>query len=343
MRMVPLGLCGMLMLCACSGNDDAGRQPTPSVLVTTVPSRQGSAPVWLTAFGSATPSTTATQTLSLSQPGQVTRLAVTAGAEVKAGQALLVFAVQPSVLSGYEAAVTTLTSALGQRDTTAQLLAQQLATRDQLVQADKSVADARAALEAMRREGAGDAVQTLRAPFDGIVTAIPIAQGDRTQPGAALVSVARKGAIIVTVGIDPASRDQVRPGQVVRLTNLGGSAHASGRVLRVDAQLNAVTHLVDVDVAVPDGALLVGAPFQADIATGISRGWLVPHAAVVTAGDSARVFQVIAGKARAVDVHVLQTTAAQDVVGGALDPRAALIVDGAYQVEDGSAVRQAAR
>ncbi|WP_298691323.1 efflux RND transporter periplasmic adaptor subunit [uncultured Sphingomonas sp.] len=335
---------GLIMVGGCSGSEDAGQQPTPSVQVTTVPARQGSATLWLTAFGSATPSTTATQTLSIAQPGQVTRLAVTAGATVKAGQALLLFAVQPSALSGYEAAVTTLATARKQRDTTAQLLGQQLATRDQLAQADKGVADARAALEAMRREGAGDAVQTLRAPYDGIVTAIPVAQGDRTQPGAALLTVARQGAILVTVGVDPAARDQVHPGAAVRLTDLGGTAApAAGHVLRIDGQLNPATHLVDVDVTVAKGALLVGAPFQADIATGASNGWLVPHAAVVTSGDSARVFQVVGGKAHAIDVHILQTSAAQDVVAGTLDPRAALIVDGAYQVEDGGAVRQAAR
>ena len=66
----------------------------PAVLVTAVRPHQGSAPVWLTAYGSATPSTTATHTLSVSQPGQVTRLAVTAGASVGAGQPLLIFAVQ---------------------------------------------------------------------------------------------------------------------------------------------------------------------------------------------------------------------------------------------------------
>ena len=343
MRTIAVLTGGLLLLTSCSDGADNSNQPTPSVLVTTIQPRQGSTPVLLTAYGSATPSTVGTQTLSVQQPGQVVRLATTAGAAVRAGQPLVVFAVQPSALSGYEAAATTLTTALKQRDTTAQLLGQQLATKDQLAQADKAVVDARAALNAMQREGAGQAVQTVRAPLDGIVTAIPVAQGDRTQPGAALITIARQGAIVVTVGINPDQRAQARAGQSVRLTSMNGGGATSGNVLRVDSQINPTTHLVDVDIHASTSQLLIGAPFQADIVVGTTEGWTVPHNAVVTGGDGPHVFQVAAGKAKAIAVHILQTDATQDVVSGSLDPHAALIVDGAYQVQDGDLVRQAPR
>lgn len=340
MRGGPVFTATLLLLAGCGSG--GGDQPADSsVAITTIPARQGSAPRWLTAYGSATPATNGTATLSVNQPGQVVALAVTPGAPVKAGQPIATFAVAPSALSGFEAATTTLATAIRQRETTAQLLTQQLATRDQLGQADKAVADAQAALSALRREGAGQSVQTLRAPFDGVVTAIPVAIGDRTQPGAALATIARQGAIVVTVGIDPAARDQIHSGAAARLARLGGAGNAplAGSVVRVDGQLNPVTRLVDADIGFPAGALLNGEAIKVEIATGTSRGWLVPHAAVVSSGDKASVFQVEGSKARAVPVTVVQTGTDQDVVAGALDARRPVIVDGAYQVEDGGAVR----
>ena len=333
----PLSLLATIALAGCGS--ELPRAPDPSVAVTTTTARQGSVPIWLAAYGSVTPSPSGTETLSVPEPGQVTALLVTAGASVRAGQPLVRFAVAPSTLSGYEAASTALAAAIRQRDTTAHLLAQQLATRDQLTLAEKAVADAKAALDAQRHEGAGQATQTLRAPFDGIVTALPVATGDRPQPGAALVTVARNGTMIATGGIDPTERGHVRPGQPARLTRLSGGTVIGGQVLRIDGQLNPATHMIDVDLGFPAGALLPGEAVRADIATGTSTGWLVPHAAVVTDDDGAHVFQIAAGHAKAVPVRIAQTSATQDVVQGALDPRRPLIVEGAYQVEDGGAVR----
>jgi RND family efflux transporter MFP subunit len=293
----------------------------------------------VTAYGSATPASNGTSTLSVNQPGQVTALMVTPGAAVRVGQPILTFTVAPSARAGFEAASTALAVAIRQRDTTKDLLAQQLATHDQLTQAEKAVADAQAALSAQTREGAGQPEQTLRAPFDGVVTTIPVALGDRPQPGAPLATVARKGAVVVTVGIDPAERAHVRPGIAARLVRLSGGDPLPGKVLRVDGQLNPTTHLVDVDVGFPAGALLSGEAIKVDLALGEASGWLVPHESVVTGDQGSQVFQVTGGKAKAVAVTLVQAGKDQDVVTGPVDPRRPLIVAGAYQVEDGGAVR----
>jgi hypothetical protein len=51
------------------------------------------------------------------------------------------------------------------------------------------------------------------------------------------------------------------------------------------------------------------------------------------------IFQIQGGKAKAVPVAVKLASDAGDVVDGALSPRRPLIVAGAYQVNDGDAVR----
>lgn len=328
-------------LAGCGTPPDADRQEgEPSVLVTLTRPTRGSLTQEIEAFGAATPATNGTETISMAQPGQITSLAVTPGSAVHAGQTLATFALAPTARSTFLQAQEALLAAQKQRASTAQLLAQQLATRDQLVQADKAVSDARVALAGLRAEGAGQAVQILRAPFAGVVIAISAAQGDRTLPGAPIMTLARAGGIVVTVGVDPARRASLSVGQPARLAPLAGGAPIMGHVLRIDSTLNPRTRMVDVDLAFPSGVLLPGEGVQAMIATGQVSGWVVPHKAVVTADGPAHLFQAVGGKAKAVPVRVTLSSDSGDVVEGALDPARPIIVDGAYQVQDGIAIRQ---
>jgi RND family efflux transporter MFP subunit len=315
--------------------------PMPSVLVTVVQPARGSLPNLVTAYGSAEPALDGSETLSVPQPGQVTRLAITPGSAVRKGQPLVVFSVDPMTLSAYQQAVSALSAAQKQRATTAQLLSQQLATRDQLTQADKAVSDAASALNALRQAGGGEAVRTFRAPFDGIVSTIPVAQGDRTQAGAALLTIAKTSAIVATVGVDPAARSSLQVGQSASIERLGGGPPAIGRVLRVDSALNPKTRQINVDLGFSGASFLPGEAVRAAIDIGKVTGWVVPHSAVVTANGKARVYQVVLGKAVAIEVTVGLTGTTSDVVRGPIVANRGLIVDGAYQVTDGGAVRLA--
>ena len=337
-------LLALIGLAGCSsGTSQTTPAPAPSVLVTTQRIARGSVPATVTAFGTTGPSVTGTVTLSVPQPGQVIGLAATPGAAVRAGQPLVTFATAPSSRSSFQQAATALAAARQQRATTAQLLTQQLATKDQLVQAEKAVADAAAAVAALRADGADRATRSLTAPFAGIVTAVSVAQGDRTQPGAPLVTVARTGGLVVTVGIDPSERPRLSPGQAATLQRLSGGAPIAGRVIRIDSALNAKTRMVDVDLSFPAGVLLPGEAMRVAIEVGQVSGWVVPHRAVVTANGPPRIFQVLGGKAKAVPVSLALSSTSTDVVEGPIDPVRPLIVDGAYQVSDGDVVRTAGR
>lgn len=315
--------------------------PTPSVLVTVVQPARGRLPNLVTVYGSAGPALNGSQTISVPQPGQVTRLAITPGSAVRKGQPLIVFTVDPTTLGAYRQAVNALSVAQKQRATTAQLLSQQLATRDQLTQADKAVSDAASALDGLRQAGGGEAVKTLTAPFDGIVSTIPVAEGDRTQAGAALLVIAKTSAIVATVGVDPVLRTSVQVGQSASIERLSGGPPATGRVLRVDSALNTKTRQINVDLGFSGASFLPGEAVRAAIDVGQVRGWVVPHRAVVTASGKALVYQVANGKAVAVEVTLGLTGTTRDVVQGPIVANRDLIVDGAYQVTDGGAVRLA--
>ena len=310
-----------------------------SVAVQTESPREGTVPDLVTAYGSAAPALDGGMTLSLQQDGRVLAIAVTPGETVHAGQRLLDFGASPAAVSTYQQAVSALTAARQQRAHAAQLLGQQLATRDPLAQADKAVADAQATLDALNREGADRPSQTLAAPFDGIIATIPLAQGDRVQPGATLMTITRLDGLVVTVGIEPGARARIHPGATVHLVPLAGGPELDGQVLRMDGMLNPRTRFVDADVSVPPGSVISGAAFRADIKVGELNGWIVPHDAVLTDANGSYLFQVAGAAASRVKVTIVGAAGGEDVVQGTLDPQHPIVVQGNYQLSDKTPVR----
>lgn len=335
-----LALASSLCLAAPPAHADDG-----TVQVRTVLPEHGTAPDLVRAFGSAGPALGGGMTLSLQQDGRILAIDVTPGEAVQAGQKLIGFGASASASSGYEQAKTALDLARSERGHVAQLLAQRLATRDQLGQADKAASDARSTLAALTQQGFGQPTRTLTAPFDGIVATVPVATGDHVQPGTPLVTLTRLDGLVVTVGIDPAERGRVRSGLAARLEPLAGGRAIDGHVIRVDGVLNPRTRLIDTDLAVPVGSVISGAAFAASITVGELSGWKLPHAAVLIDGTGAYVFQVgdgkQAGRAVRVDVALLDETGAGDMVSGPIVPGRRLVVEGNYQLDDGAALQEA--
>ena len=286
------------------------------------------------------------ETLSVLRAGRVNQVEIRQGEAVRSGQALLSISADPAALAGYKQAATALTLARSQRQNAAQMLAQHLATRDQLATADKAVADAQSTLDALDRGGGGAARQTLTAPFDGIVSALLTAPGARVAAQTPLLTIARASKLVAIVGIEPGLREQVATGQPARVEPLYAGAAAQGRVLSVSAMLDPTTRLVPVLIdPAPDGpaemGLLPGSPVRATVTVGMMTGWLAPRDAVLTDAKGPYVFQVDAGKAVRVDVHVTGMAGGTTVMTGPLDAARPLVTVGNYQLQDGGAVRTA--
>ncbi|WP_077444587.1 efflux RND transporter periplasmic adaptor subunit [Rhodanobacter sp. C05] len=336
----PVTLACLLAACAGGQGDAAEQGDKVSALVTTQPTRHGSLPEIVSAYGTAAPALDAATTLSVQAEGSVEHFEVAAGAVVKRGQPLLSFALAPAVVATYRQAQTAWELARTQRVHTEQLLSQQLATRDQLAQADKALSDARSTLDALRKQQGDEAVFMLRAPYDGIVSTVVANQGDVLQAGAPLLAMARGDGVVVSVGIEPDAAHPVSVGDRANLVPLGSGATVSGVVKRVAGMLDAHTHLLDADI-VPTGAVVVGAGYRADIAIGQWQGWLVPRDALVGDGDAWQVFQVADGKAVKVAVRIVGESDTVTVVSGELDPQRPLVVVGNTQLDDGMAVHSA--
>lgn len=311
-----------------------------SVLVETQPAQRGEIADKVVAYGSAVPAINGGMTMSIPAEGRVTRIAVTPGEAVHAGQTLLEFHLSAAASSTYSQAVSALKLAQGERARITHLLEQQLATRDQKAQADKAASDAQAALAALERETGGKPQQTLVAPFDGVVSGVPVAQGDRVAAGAPLVAITRSKGLVVTVGVEPSERGRLAVGQSVQVESLSDAAQShAGRLVRIDRSLNPKTRLVDADIAV-DAELLQGDAFRADIEVGRLKGWLVPRDAVLDDDEGAYLFQTDGKKAFRIKVKRIGSDEEAAVVDGPLDANREVVVVGNYQLEDGMAVRK---
>jgi RND family efflux transporter MFP subunit len=326
-----------LALAGCSKPPPAA--PTPSVLVHTQPATQGALPDVVTVYGAAAPATGALKTLSLAQPARVDAILVMPGAMVKAGQRLLTYSLHPASVSAYRQATAAVTLAQAQLTHARQLFAQQLATRDQVAQAEANLRTAQANLTALTQQGAGVASGGVAAPFNGVVVSIPVAVGDLTAAGAPLATVARNGGLVVTAGFDPTAAGRLRVGQPATLQSLSAGPAVQGRVLRVSGALNPRTRLIDADIGAVGGGLILGEAFRAAVTVGQVAGWIVPHASLLNDGKRDYVFQISGGKARRVDVTLIRGAGNVDVIQGPLDPRLPLAADGAYQLENGARVR----
>ncbi len=319
-----------------------GGASQPSVLVTTALPQEGSLPHTLTAYGVIQAAPGSSETLSLLRAGQVTRVMVAVGQSVRQGQPLLVVSADPAALATYRQAVTALTLAQGERNRMTQMLAQHLATRDQVAQADKAVTDAQSNLDLLTRGGGGSAEQTLAAPFDGIVSSLVVAPGARIAAQAPLATLDRSSRIVAAVGVEPGQRGLVARGQPAQVEPLDGGDAKQGSVLSVGAMLDPTTRLVPVliDPQAAGAGLLAGGPVRVVVQVGEYRGWLMPRNAVATDSKGAYVFQVGNGKAARVDVQVAGTVGDTTVATGPIDAKRRLVTTGNYQLQDGAAVRE---
>ena len=326
----------LLVLAGCGQQADTAGEPVRAE-VQVVPVIQASLPDSVPAYGMAIPAPDAKTTLNIQAAGTVTHLDVSPGWAVKRGQHLLTLTLTPVAVAAYRQAQSAARVADEARVHEAQLLAQQLATRDQVNQANKAASDARTNLEVLRQQQGDGSTINIDAPFDGVIESVSVAQGDALQAGVPLLALTRPERVIVRAGVELDAWGKVVAGDSVTLSPLGGGQPVAGKVVRVATALDPHTHQLDVDIA-PDSPIVGGAGFRADIVVGRQQGWLVPRDALVGDDQDWQVYQVDGAKAVRVSVKVLGEQGDKSVVAGSLDAKRSLVTVGATQLDDGMAV-----
>lgn len=316
----------------------------PSTAVQTSTAEEQTIHDVLTVYGRVQPDPDAVQTISLSHAGLITRVAVRLGQRVKRGEALFEMQAAPDAYNQYLQARDAVDYAARELKRQEQLLKEHLATRSQVDTARKALADAKSSLRAMQAQGANKAAQTLRAPIDGIVTALTISRGDRVQADTAALAIAGSNRLIAVLGVEPEDLPGLRTGTPVRLHSVFASdTTAASRLTDIHAMINPRTGLVDVLAPIPPEnaqQFVIGSYLTADILREAHTGILIPRSAVLRDGREAYLFSVVQGRARRITVRtgVLQNGWIEILSGVKAGQQ--VVVSGNYELRDGMAVRE---
>ena len=317
--------------------------PQASALVKTQPLQQRKLNDSVTAFGEVT--TGQQVAISFPRAGQVSRLLVVLSQRVKRGAPLATLTSDPGAKLAYTQASTAADFARGELKRNEELFSLQLATQSQVDAARKALHDAEANLAAQRQLGGDIGSATVTAPFDGVVTAVAVAEGDRIQPGAAILQLGHTDILRIRLGIEPDDFHLVRVGMPVTLSPVqdpnqvvNASINESQGI--VDPKTLLMDAVVVVPAVGPAKVLVPGMHVRAAIHVGEHLGWAVPRAAVLTDAAGAYVFQVSAGKAHRVNVTRGDESAGLVAISGSIDPKLPVVVLGNYELQEGMPVRE---
>jgi membrane fusion protein, multidrug efflux system len=330
-----------LVLALARADDGGDTNSNPSVLVTLSHLKEGSLPSVVIGYGTVGAGNSGRKTVMAPESAVIGRIFVRLGEQVPAGAPLLELAPSPASAASYMQAKSALTVAEQLVASTERLAALHLATAQQLADARKSESDARSQLQALDKVGARGP-QAVRAPFAAIVTGLTATSGAIVAEGTPLMDLAAPGRLVLTVGVVPAQANAIHAGDKALVTLIGAEQPVPATVLLRGAVAEADTGLVPVEVALPPGTFLPGEMAEAAITTGEQRGYVVPHAAILVDDSGAPyVVQAVDNVAHKVPVRILDAHGDQDVIAGALNARAPLVLTGNYQLDDGMRIRLA--
>jgi RND family efflux transporter MFP subunit len=334
---IAIGAVVALVLLRRGGGEAADAEPHPTALVTVAPVRSETVQDVVSVYGVVQADPAGSLTIAAPKAAIVSRVLVRSGETVAAGQALVEVANAPGSEMAYRQAADAATFAQAELARVQRLYDERLAATDQLTAAKKGLADAQAALAAQQKQGSGQSLQSLRAPRAGVVTTVSAANGDHVAQDAPLVVLARADAAAVKLGLEPNGR--VAVGQAVTLRPVFGGPPIASRITMVGRAADQTTKTLDA-VAPLNGAILpIGAAVVGDVVTASHPGQVAPRAAVVFDETGPHVFVVAAGKASRVFVSLGLDHGDDVEIKGKLPAGAQVAVEGAYELQDGMAVK----
>lgn len=196
-------------------------------------------------------------------PGAVVELKVKAGDHVQAGQLLLRIDARAADQSAaasdaqVQAARATLDVATREYERQKQLFQRKYISQAALDQAESGYKAARAQVAAQAAQAGaartGAALNTVRAPYAGVVAEVPVQLGDMAMPGRTLLSLYDPGSLRVTAAVPQSLAPRVQQDAVrVELPGLPAAQQwpAAGRV-QVLPTVDAATHTVQVRAELP--------------------------------------------------------------------------------------------
>ena len=314
--------------------------PPPTALVSLAPVRAGPVDRTVEAYGVISGSASATHTVSVARDVIVQDVLTAPGVRVVAGASLVQVGDTPASGLASRQAADALTFAERDLARVQRLYDQQLAANDQLIAARKAEADAQAGIAAQVAAGGGRGRQTITSPITGVVSQVAAVRGQQVAAGAPLLTVVATGGLVAQFGVEPGKAGQLAVGQSVRIVSaLDPDVAVQSRLTLVGRAVDPVTRLVSAAAPAAATGLPLGAAVRGEITTATMQGLTVPTASIAYDEKGAHVFVIGGGKAHEIAVTVGPEHGDQVMVSGRLTPSDKVAVAGAYQLEDGMAVR----
>jgi RND family efflux transporter MFP subunit len=338
-----------LWVSACGGGSAAAPESAqanePVAAVQTALASSGSLSAAAMAYATTSSAVAHTRIVVMPHEGIVTGVEVHDGDSVKADQSLVTIGIAPA--AAVQLVQTSSALKLAEEDLARvqRLFAEKLATNDQVATARKALADAQAQMEDLRKTGADRAVDTLRAPFAGVVTGLSVTPGDRPAVGAAVATVSSRSDVVVQLGLEPADAAKLAPGARVRLQLPGaGAEQIVTKLTSVGAAVDATSRLVKAVAQIPAadaGRVTLGATLIAHVDLPPRQGIIVARSALLEDAEGPYVFTVDKDKAHRQPVVIGVESDDQALIVKGLEAGAKVIVANNAALEDGVAVEDA--
>ena len=323
--------------------DEAGGAPTamPTVAVGTTTATEASFRPMIRAIGVVSPTPGGYAELSAPAPARISRVYVTVGQPVRAGQELVALDAAPfaAAASGASAAREAAQRAY---DRQVELSKEGIVARKAVDQAAADLAQANAAAVAAQHTYT---LSMLRAPISGVVTRLAAVTGAAADPSQVLVAVANPAALAIVLQVSADDAGNVHPGEAVTLyekDNPTAPSIGRGAVVTVGAAIDTVTHAVPVTVrpGKTTRPLRLQETVTGEIATtGAASGVSVPMAALIPdSAGSYHVFVVKGGVARATPVETGARSDSTVQITKGVGAGDVVVTTGAYGIEDSAKV-----
>ncbi len=316
----------------------------PSVAVKTAVVTEKSVGETLIAYGVLDPDPDQVLSLSLPHAGLINRVWVRLGQRVKRGDKLLEVVTAPDARMQYLQAQSAVDFARRELKCTQRLLEEQLTTKAKVDAARKTLGDARASLEALRKRGLDLAEETLLAPMDGIITQLDVAQGQRVQADTAAMLIAAEKRLIARLGVEAEDLGSLVSGTPVTITSVFvPEVLVKSEIREIHAMINPATHLVEVLAPIPENQidhLILGSRIIGHIHLPAHLALMVPRSAVLGDDADAFVYIVREGKAHKINVQVGLEQNEKIEVSGNIKAGDSVVILGNYELSEGSTVRE---
>jgi membrane fusion protein (multidrug efflux system) len=181
----------------------------------------------------------------------------------------------------------------------------------------------------------------LDAPFDGIITSIPSKVGDKVNPGAPIVTVAKTGTMIARIWASETEVGELKIGMPAQVTI--NDQTFTGKIADIALSMDQARRAFQVDVhfANPKGLIKSGTVVDVVFNFGNStrQAIVIPRRVMQTNGDEQFVFVADNGVAKKVPIKISNALGTSVVVEEGLKPEDKVISEGTSLLDDGDKIK----